>query len=285
MTDPIHRFWSKVNDYTHTPVNAVWLVVGFCTCLDLIGIGSTLTITAIFNITAPALDISYIAVIIAHRWYEGKVQFHPGPYTMGRWSKPVNAIAVTWVIFISVVLFFPTMKPVKADNMNYAICVAAFIGLFSTVWWYAGARKTYVGPRTNGTSCHVQDACDSQTHFVRHDRHAPSGRSGRNLQRLRLCLVSQHIQPVREREHIYDTLHTHIHTHHVRNHSKTTSATTTPHLHHINGLQTSALRPQRIRSTTQKGVFETMHVIRRKSNPGSGIQRMAHIMGSFFSTF
>jgi amino acid transporter len=136
-----YRFWSKVNSISNTPVNAVWLVVAFCSCLDLIGIGSTLTIVTIFNITAPALDISYIAVIIAHRCYEGRVQFHPGPFTMGKWSKPVNAIAVTWVCFISVVLFFPTVKPVTATNMNYAICVAAFIGLFSMVWWYAGARK------------------------------------------------------------------------------------------------------------------------------------------------
>jgi amino acid transporter len=147
----LHSFWSKVNRFTDTPVNAVWLVVVFCTCLDLIAIGSTLTITAIFNITAPALDISYIAVIIAHRWYEGTVVFHPGPFTMGRWSKPVNAIAVTWVCFISVVLFFPTIKPVRPDNMNYAVCVAAFIGLFSTVWWFAGARKKYTGPRTSDT--------------------------------------------------------------------------------------------------------------------------------------
>jgi hypothetical protein len=106
-----------VNNVTRTPVNAVWLVVAFCSCLDLIGIGSTLTIVAIFNITAPALDISYIAVIIAH------------------------ALAVTWVCFISIVLFFPTVKPVTATNMNYAVCVAAFIGLFSMIWWYAGARK------------------------------------------------------------------------------------------------------------------------------------------------
>ncbi|KAF2993128.1 hypothetical protein E8E13_000325 [Curvularia kusanoi] len=148
---PFSSFWSKVNTYTHTPVNAVWLVVAFCSCLDLIGIGSTLTITAIFNITAPALDISYIAVIIAHRWYEDRVVFHAGPYSMGRWSKPVNAVAVTWVVFISVVLFFPTVNPVTATNMNYAICVAAFIGLFSTVWWYSGARKSYTGPRTSDT--------------------------------------------------------------------------------------------------------------------------------------
>ena len=46
---------------------------------------------------------------------------------------------------------FPTIRPVRPDNMNYAICVAAFIGLFSTAWWFAGARKTYVGPRTSDT--------------------------------------------------------------------------------------------------------------------------------------
>ena len=32
--------------------------------------------------------------------------------------------------------------------MNYAVVVAAFIGIFSVGWWFAGARKTYVGPRT-----------------------------------------------------------------------------------------------------------------------------------------
>jgi amino acid transporter len=134
-------FWSKVNSHTQTPVNAVWLVVTFCSCLDLIGIGSTQTIVAIFNITAPALDLSYIAVIIAHRVYEHRVPFIEGPYTMGRWSKPVNLIAVTWVLFISVVLFFPTIKPVTAANMNYAICVAAFIALASLSWWFLSAKK------------------------------------------------------------------------------------------------------------------------------------------------
>lgn len=138
---PFSGFWCKINRFTGTPVNAVWLVVVFCSCLDLIGIGSSQTIISIFNVTAPALDLSYIAVIVAHRVYENRVQFIPGPYTMGRWSKPINAVAVTWVVFISVVLFFPTVKPVTATNMNYAICVASFIALFSMSWWYAGARE------------------------------------------------------------------------------------------------------------------------------------------------
>ncbi|KAF2088567.1 amino acid transporter [Saccharata proteae CBS 121410] len=145
---PFSGFWSKVNRLTGTPINAVWLVVIFCSCLNCIGIGSTLTTVAIFNITAPALDLSYIAVIIAHRVYEHRVQFIEGPFTLGRWSKPINTIAVTWVIFISVILFFPTTRPVTPANMNYAICVAGFIALFSLSWWWIGARKKYTGPKT-----------------------------------------------------------------------------------------------------------------------------------------
>jgi hypothetical protein len=60
---------------------------------------------------------------------------------MGRWSKPVNAIAVAWVCFISVVLFFPPIKPVTAANMNYAICVAAVIAVVSLSWWFISAKK------------------------------------------------------------------------------------------------------------------------------------------------
>jgi len=40
-----------------------------------------------------------------------------------------------------VVLLFPTMRPVTAENMNYAGAVGAFIGIFSLGWWWAGARK------------------------------------------------------------------------------------------------------------------------------------------------
>lgn len=121
-------------------MNAVWLVVGFCTCLNLVALGSSQTIIAIFNITAPALDLSYIAVIICRRIYEHRVPFIEGPYTLGKWGPWVNGIAVVWVVFISVVLFFPPLRPVTATNMNYAICVAFIIGLVSLSWWFISAR-------------------------------------------------------------------------------------------------------------------------------------------------
>ncbi|KUJ15073.1 amino acid transporter [Mollisia scopiformis] len=145
---PFSKFFSKVNATTRTPVNAVWLIVAFSCALNLIGIGSTLTIVAIFNITAPALDLSYATVILARNIYASRIEFRPGPYTLGRWQTPLNAVTCTWVFFISVILLFPTIRPVTATNMNYAVVVAGVIALFSLGWWWAGARKTYTGPRT-----------------------------------------------------------------------------------------------------------------------------------------
>merc|ERR1719487_78362 len=66
---PLSNIWSKINNVTGTPVNAVWFVVLFCGCLNLIGIGSSQTIIAIFNLCAPCLDLSYIAVLLAHQIY------------------------------------------------------------------------------------------------------------------------------------------------------------------------------------------------------------------------
>ncbi|EGC42298.1 amino acid permease [Histoplasma capsulatum var. duboisii H88] len=145
---PFSEFFAKVNPYTLTPVNAVWFVVFFSICLNCIAIGSTQTATAIFNITAPALDLSYIAVILAHQLYKNKVRFIEGPFTLGKWGTPLNIISIAWVLFISVVLFFPPTRPITAENMNYAICVAGFIALFSLSWWWLSARRKYTGPRT-----------------------------------------------------------------------------------------------------------------------------------------
>ncbi|KAI9929207.1 hypothetical protein MW887_001615 [Aspergillus wentii] len=146
---PFSTFLSKINKYTHTPINAVWFVVFFSICLNCVAIGSTQTATAIFSITAPALDLSYVSVIIAHQLYKHRVQFVQGPFTLGRWGTPINAISVTWVLFISTVLFFPPQVPVTLANMNYAICVGAFIAAFALVWWRVAARGRYTGPRTN----------------------------------------------------------------------------------------------------------------------------------------
>ncbi|GAT24458.1 amino acid permease [Aspergillus luchuensis] len=145
---PFSSFLSQINPYTQTPVNAVWFVVFFSICLNCIAIGSTHTATAIFSITAPALDLSYVSVILTHQIYRKQVKFVEGPFTLGRWGPYINWVSVIWVMFISSVLFFPPTVPVTVSNMNYGICVGIFIAAFAMVWWWVAARGRYTGPRT-----------------------------------------------------------------------------------------------------------------------------------------
>ncbi|KAM3074045.1 polyamine transporter tpo5, variant 3 [Clarireedia jacksonii] len=169
---PFSKFWSIVNPYTHTPIHSVWLIVLLTCLLNTIAIGSTSTIVAIFNITAPALDCSYAAVILARNIYSSRIKFIPGPYTLGRWQMPLNTVACTWVFFISVVLMFPTVRPVTAANMNYAPVVGVGIAVFSLGWWWAGARRTYTGPKTKDLIQSI--ASEEGTYDESDDRH-PDG--------------------------------------------------------------------------------------------------------------
>lgn len=136
-----------MNRYTQTPLYSVWAVVIACCLMNLVGLGSTQTINGIYGVTAPAMDISYIAVIGARMYYEKDHPIAKGPFQLGKLQKPVNIIAIIWVLFISVILFFPPTYPVTALNMNYAVAIAGFIALFAISWWYLQARRFYTGPR------------------------------------------------------------------------------------------------------------------------------------------
>ena len=130
-----------MNRHTQTPLYSVWAVVLFCCVLNLIVLGSTETINGIFGVTAPAMDLSYAAVIAARIYYEKSHPVKKGPFSLGRWQKPINIVAISWVLFISVILLFPPTYPVTALNMNYAVAIAAFIALFALTWWYMRAKK------------------------------------------------------------------------------------------------------------------------------------------------
>lgn len=93
------------------------MVVLLCCCLCLVALGSVETINSIFGITAPALDCSYMAVVAFKLYYGKSLNIRKSPFTLGRWSKPVNCFALCWVSLVSAVLFFPTTRPVTAVKM------------------------------------------------------------------------------------------------------------------------------------------------------------------------
>jgi amino acid transporter len=108
--------WYKIWRLTDTPVLAVWLYTVICILINLIGLRSYVTISAIFNCCAIALDWSYCIPIICKLLFN---KFEPGPWTLGKASPFINCWAIIWTAFVSVIFLFPTFMPVTPDNASF----------------------------------------------------------------------------------------------------------------------------------------------------------------------
>lgn len=140
---PLSKVWTVINKRTGTPLYAVWIAIFWCIAINLIGLGSYTAILGIFNVTAIALDWSYVIPIMCKLIFN---KFEPGPWNLGRYSWYVNAWACLWTLFVSVIFILPTVRPVTADNMNYAIAYLAGIFLAALSYWWVVGKKWYTGP-------------------------------------------------------------------------------------------------------------------------------------------
>lgn len=70
---------------------------------------------------------------------------------MGRFSKPVGAIACAYVILIIPVLCFPAVKgkDLNALNMNYTCLIYGGVMSLAMLWYAVDARKWFKGPKIN----------------------------------------------------------------------------------------------------------------------------------------
>ena len=97
---PLSRVWYKIWRKTDTPVIAVWLYALCCVLVNLIGLGSYIAISAVFEICAICLDWSYCLPIIFRLKYG---MFKKGSWNLGRASLPINLWAIAWTAVVTVV--------------------------------------------------------------------------------------------------------------------------------------------------------------------------------------
>ncbi|KAJ1566443.1 hypothetical protein HK405_009787 [Cladochytrium tenue] len=147
---PLSKFLHKIDHRFDLPINALWFSVAIDCILILIYLGNTTAFTAITSITTIGLYISY-ALPIACRliWAD---RFHPGPFSLGRFSKPIGAIAVLWVSLITVLFVLPTVAPLTPVNMNYAVVMVGAVFVGAGFAWVVSARKWFHGPVINLTA-------------------------------------------------------------------------------------------------------------------------------------
>ena len=133
--------------------------------LLLIGLGGTPGLFAVLSITVIGYQISY-AIPLLLRVTSGRADFKQNPeFSLGAWSLPIHAVAGVWLVFTSLIFFWPSSWPVcvtgttcrdangdaytatsEQDNMNYTVVVVGAAFVLSALWWVCAASKTYKGP-------------------------------------------------------------------------------------------------------------------------------------------
>ncbi|MFF5789254.1 amino acid permease [Streptomyces sp. NPDC012693] len=146
---PGSTLWRKVSGRTQTPVPAVWLAVAVAALLAVPSLYSATAYGAVTAINVIGITPAY-AIPIYLRLRAGD-RFTPGPWSLGRWSKPIGWTAVVWVAIVTVLFCLPQKSPVTVDSMNYAVIALAVVLFLASVWWYV-ARRSYGTPTAYGTA-------------------------------------------------------------------------------------------------------------------------------------
>src|SRR5882757_5723621 len=147
---PGSSFWHRINKRTRTPTNAVWLASAGALILGLPYLWNATAYAAVTSIAVIGLYIAYVIPTFL-RLRQG-ASFQRGPWHLGRWSKPVGIIAVTWVVIITILFMLPQVGPITWTTFNYAVFAVVAVMGFAGIYWLASARNWFTGPRVQGSA-------------------------------------------------------------------------------------------------------------------------------------
>ena len=153
---PGSSFWHRINKRTRTPTNSIWLAAAGAFILGLPYLFSSVAYFAITSIAVIGLYVAYIAPVFLRLMAKDK--FQDGPWTLGRWSRPIGIVATIWVVFIFFLFMLPQLFPVMDDNglvlqnLNYTPVVFLVVLGGAAIWYFVSAKNWFKGPKVQGTA-------------------------------------------------------------------------------------------------------------------------------------
>ncbi|HYM49591.1 MAG TPA: amino acid permease [Candidatus Limnocylindrales bacterium] len=146
---PGSAFWHKVNKRTRTPTNSIIFAAVGALILALPAIWNTVAYFAVTSIAVIGLYLAYIAPVFLRLRAGDK--FQHGPWSLGRWSRPIGIVATIWVIFITILFVLPPANPITPATFNYTIVAVGVVMLFAAGYWLLSAKNWFKGPKVQGT--------------------------------------------------------------------------------------------------------------------------------------
>lgn len=147
---PASNILSRVNKTTDTPVYAVWFNCTIGILLLLLIFAGGVAIDAIFSVGAIAAYVAF-AIPIGMKTIFAKDNFRPGPWHLGKFSKPTGYVSMAFVILMTPILCFPQYRGANntPDLMNWTVVVYFGPMLFALLWYIFYAHTFFKGPKVN----------------------------------------------------------------------------------------------------------------------------------------
>jgi len=147
---PGSKFWHHVSKKRRVPVRSAWFGAVGAFIISIPYMWNYAAYNSIVGTAVIGLYIAYLTPVFLRRI--NPKAWVPGPYKLAQpWGAIIGWIAIVWVIFICIILLLPAGSPITSANFNYSfITVGGVIG-FALIWWIAGARKWFKGPKIQGT--------------------------------------------------------------------------------------------------------------------------------------
>ena len=147
---PFSSFWHRINPRTRTPTNSIWLAAVGAFILALPYLYSSVAYAAVTSIAVIGLYVAYVAPVFLR--VRAGSKFQEGPWTLGRWSRPIGITATIWVIFISILFMLPQAQPININTFNYTPVVFLIVLGGAALWWVVSAKNWFHGPKVQGTA-------------------------------------------------------------------------------------------------------------------------------------
>lgn len=150
---PFSRVWHRL-DAGRTPRNAIIFAAVGAFILAIPTVFNFAAYVAITSIAVIGLYISYVLPILLRLLVKN---FQPGPWHLGRWSRPIGIIAVIWVVFISILFMLPAAYPITLVTFNYTPVVVLGTLIILIVWWTVSVRHWFAGPKIQGSDAELAE--------------------------------------------------------------------------------------------------------------------------------
>ncbi|HKQ76362.1 MAG TPA: amino acid permease [Blastocatellia bacterium] len=152
---PLSSLWKRVSRKHSTPVYTIWLCVAAAFLAVMYAVVTSLRFdqqniyfdksayennyAIVTSISTIGLYLSYILPVYLSLRAKGAARkIGRGPWHLGRYSAPINFVAILWVIFLSVILSLP-------DGMRTGKSILA-VSILLALWYGLRERRRFKGP-------------------------------------------------------------------------------------------------------------------------------------------